>query len=440
MFNGNSQHSTVLPEGAPANPQSDKKLSQWFAEFAGQEGAVLLESSLSAYGRGGRTFAAVNPADRWAIDHNQRIPADWRSQLDSFLSDETAFYALFFSYDFGAELIAGLNENSADGISARREYKALALKYPTVKVLESSSGSPRQQCLPAKPAQSETQSETNIVRRPDRRKYLADVARIAEHIFEGDIYQANLTAEWIVESESSPWDVYCRLRALNPSQYGGYANLGRYTILCSSPERLLTVSDGCIVANPIKGTIATGSTQAETQRNIAMLQSSEKDCAELLMIVDLLRNDLGKICKTGSVRTRSLWRPEVYSSVAHLVAEITGELCDDVSVSQIVSAVFPGGSITGAPKRRAVRILQEIEKRRRGIYTGSFGFKCGSTLDLNIAIRTLTYQPGVEESAGLYHVQAGGGIVADSDPCAEYEEACLKARNVLKAIDMELEP
>ncbi len=282
-----------------------------------------------------------------------------------------------------------------------------------------------------------------MLSRPERSLYLENIARIKNHIHEGDIYQANLTVEWAAESSASPWDVYRRLQTLNPCQYGGYANLGGYTILSSTPERLVAFAGRRITANPIKGTISIGDTKAQTAENLKRLLESEKDRAELLMIVDLYRNDLGKVCQAGSVQTPALWRPETYSSLIHLSAEITGEVRENVSVAEIIEAVFPGGSITGAPKRRAIRILREIEARRRGIYTGSFGYRYGSELDLNIAIRTLTYVPNSQNVAldsGVFYAQAGGGIVADSDAEAEYAEACLKARNLLRAVDSSLEP
>jgi anthranilate/para-aminobenzoate synthase component I len=439
---------------APVAGQTPE-LRQWFAPFAGKFGSVFLESSLSAYGRGGRTFAAVNPVDSWTIEPNQAIPADWMRQLDSFLGDESAFYALFFSYEFGSELVAGLPSisNGANkerpGKECHTEYKALALKYSEVKIdsdyheCDSQDSTGR---LARTQSKAETTGTARLVSRPDRARYLQDHARIKSHIHEGDIYQANLTAEWQIESDASPWDVYRRLHGLNPCQYGGFANLGAYTILSSSPERLVSVEGRMITANPIKGTITKGESAEQTENNLSQLLSSEKDRAELLMIVDLLRNDLGKVCQTGSVQTPVIWRPEIYSSVIHLVAEIKGELRPEVSTAEVINATFPGGSITGAPKRRAIRILRDIENRSRGIYTGSIGYKYGSELDLNIAIRTLTYVPFVQRTKsgesvdGLYHAQAGGGIVADSVAESEFAEAALKVANLLKAIEPELLP
>ncbi len=424
--------------GAVAIGETDIRAE--FSSRAGEFGAVLLESSLSAYGRGGRTFVATYPVAVWAIEHDEPIPTDWMNSLDAFLADTSAFYALFFSYDFGSELVAGevFKQKLEASDSAKQlvpEYKAIVLKYSHVQVTEDVFASVGEVASVA--------NRARMLSKPDRELYRQNIARIKSHIREGDIYQANLTAEWTVESEESPWDVYRRLQRLNPCQYGGYANLGDYTVLSSTPERLVSVKDRIITANPIKGTIAVGVTESQTAKNRQRLVESEKDRAELLIIVDLLRNDLGKICQTGSVKTPTLWSPEIYSSLIHLVAEINGRLREDVTTSQIIDAVFPGGSITGAPKRRAIRILSEIESRKRGIYTGSFGYKYGSELDLNIAIRTLTYVPksqAAPANSGVYYAQAGGGIVADSEADSEYEEAALKVSNLLKAIGPELRP
>ncbi len=413
-------------------------IQAWFASATSDFGSVLLESSLRAYGRGGRTYAATNPVDSWVIEPKQAIPVNWIQQLDSFLADESAFYALFFSYEFGAEIVAG---PTVDNPNATPEYKALALKYSAVRY----GNSLRNGVGPVDASLSASKSlgSASALIRPDQGKYLKDLARIKNHIHEGDIYQANLTAEWQIESDASPWDVYRRLQRLNPCQYGAYANLGDYTILSSSPERLVSVNNREITANPIKGTIAKGNSPQENENNLRQLQSSEKDRAELLMIVDLLRNDIGKVCQTGSVETPVMWRPETYSSVIHLVSEIKGLLRSDVTTAEIINAVFPGGSITGAPKRRAIRILRDIESRNRGIYTGSIGYKYGAELDLNIAIRTLTYSStdeAKERTLGVYRAQAGGGIVADSDAESEFGEAELKVSNLLKAVDPGLLP
>lgn len=397
--------------------------AQLFESYALREGSVLLESTLRAYGRGRASFLATDPIDKFEIPHTDSLPENWSIALDNFIGDRSHFCALFLSYDFGAEIGAGIH--LPEGLSTLP--RIVAYKYKSVKLIESVAPPERAGQRPA---------PVDIISRsgPDPERYQENVLKIKEFINEGDIYQANLTGQWDISSDIPPWDVYQNLRRLNPAQYAGFANLGGTTIISSSPERLLSISGQTIRANPIKGTMALGASEIETLRNKELLLASAKDRAELLMIVDLLRNDLGKLCRYGTVRTHDIWKPEIYSSLIHLVGDIQGELRADVSVSEIIRALFPGGSISGAPKKRAIEILADIEQRPRGMYTGSFGYIYRDQMDLNIAIRTMTHE------RGTYTVQAGGGIVADSDPSAEYEEACLKARNLLKAINPQLEP
>lgn len=415
----------ILDSAKSLRPEKAISPAEPFEPYVLSEGAVTLESSLTAYGRGRLSFMAHTPTDKLEIPHSGALPEDWSDSLDNFIGDRSQFCALFLSYDFGAEICAGIRRS--DGLSG--VPRILAYKYDSVKILESGAvlEMPITRAISIPP-------EITTILRPDPVRYMHDVERIKRRIREGDIYQANLTGEWQVKSDIPPWDVYQNLRRLNPAQYAGFANLGDTTVISSSPERLFSVSGQNIRANPIKGTIALGQCEAETLRNKQRLLASAKDRAELLMIVDLLRNDLGKVCRYGTVRTHDIWKPEVYSSLIHLAGDIRGELKGYVRVSEIINALFPGGSISGAPKKRALEILAEIEGRPRGIYTGSFGYVYRDQIDLNIAIRTMTYHDG------LYTIQAGGGIVADSGASAEYDEACLKARNLLRALSPELEP
>jgi para-aminobenzoate synthetase component 1 len=219
-----------------------------------------------------------------------------------------------------------------------------------------------------------------------------------------------------------------RLRQLNPAPYSAYIDFGEYQVLSSSPERMLYCCDGRVHSSPIKGTIARGSTESETAANLERLVQSEKDRAELLMIVDLVRNDLGKVARIGSVNVDRLFRPQVYSSVIHLMADISAERRPGVGLEQLLAALLPGGSITGAPKRRAVEIIDALEVTPRSVYTGCIGYVKGGAVDLNIAIRTMV------RYAGVYHIHAGGGIVADSRPETEYDEMLLKAANLFKCL------
>lgn len=279
-------------------------------------------------------------------------------------------------------------------------------------------------------AQASHDREPRINAAISREEYLAKVRRINEHIHEGDIYQANFTSRFEVQTNERPFDVYLRLRQITPSPYAAYLNFGDMQILSSSPERMLHREGSHLTTSPIKGTIVAGETAAEIEANRKRLLDSSKDRAELLMIVDLERNDLGKVARIGSVRVDSLFRTELYRSLIHLVSDISAEKDDETSTSSILQALLPGGSITGAPKLRAIEILQQLETTPRGIYTGCIGYMQPGRADFNIAIRTIVHQNGT------YHVHAGGGIVADSSPEAEYEEMLLKASNMFRALGL----
>ncbi|RME27237.1 MAG: anthranilate synthase component I family protein, partial [Candidatus Zixiibacteriota bacterium] len=262
----------------------------------------------------------------------------------------------------------------------------------------------------------------------DHTAYTQRVNAVKQHIAEGDIYQANLTMRAEANSDASPQQVYRCLRKLNPAPNSAFINIGSLQILSSSPERMLLRDGDFVTTSPIKGTIPVGDTPAQSARRRHELLHSEKDRAELLMIVDLLRNDLGRVARHGTVRVDHLFRVETYSSVLHLVSDISCRLRPEIDLTALCRAVMPGGSITGAPKRRAVEILQQQETVPRGIYTGCIGYVAGERAEFNIAIRTMTHHGGV------YHLHAGGGIVADSTADGEQAETLLKARNLTRAL------
>ncbi|HWR82702.1 MAG TPA: anthranilate synthase component I family protein [Candidatus Deferrimicrobium sp.] len=259
-------------------------------------------------------------------------------------------------------------------------------------------------------------------------EYIQKVEQILWHIGRGDIYQANFTARFDVVSAMDPFAAYGRLRRLNPSPYAAYMNFGDYQILSSSPERMFTFEADRILTCPIKGTIQRGRDSSQDAFLKERLLESEKDRAEHVMIVDVERNDLGRVARTGSVRVESLCRAEVYSSVIHLVSDISARIKPGTGLKDIFEALLPGGSITGAPKRRAAEIIAELESTPRSIYTGCIGYLHGDRADFNIAIRTIIRHDG------RYYAHAGGGIVADSDPESEYEEMMLKAANLFRAL------
>ncbi len=250
-----------------------------------------------------------------------------------------------------------------------------------------------------------------------------------ERIAAGEIYQMNLAQRFTCAVAEPPRQLYRRLRALNPAPMGAYLEAGDWTVLSSSPERFLAVADGRIRTFPIKGTRPRGRTPAEDAAQRRELLASEKERAELLMIVDLLRNDLGRVCRFGSVQVRRLHDLETFATVHHLVGEVEGELRPGVGAAELMRAVFPGGSITGAPKIRAMQVIAETEPVPRGIFSGVLGYwsACGR-VDLSIAIRTIVCRRG----EASFHV--GAGIVWDSDPALEYEETLAKGRALRAAL------
>jgi len=281
----------------------------------------------------------------------------------------------------------------------------------------------------APPSREETQSAVSDLRRED---YLARVETIRGCIARGEVYQANLVQRFCCTHHDAPAAVYLRLRELNPAPFALYQNAGEWTVLSSSPERFLELApDGRIRTCPIKGTRPRGRTLAEDGAWREELESSAKERAELLMIVDLLRNDLGRVCEFGSIRVPRLHALETFATVHHLVGEVTGRLRPDVRLGELLRAVFPGGSITGAPKIAALRLIDRLEPHRRGIGMGALGYlSAHGRIDLNIAIRTIVCTRG----QAYFHL--GAGIVWDSNPASEYEETLAKGRALFAALGL----
>jgi para-aminobenzoate synthetase len=269
--------------------------------------------------------------------------------------------------------------------------------------------------------------ERRLVR--DRGQYLDDIAVCQRKLREGESYEICLTNSLRVPAAEDGYDFYRRLRRVNPAPYAAYLKAAGITVACSSPERFLRVDrSGTAESKPIKGTAPRGRTQAEDERLRAKLTASDKTRAENLMIVDLVRNDLGRVCEVGSVHVPRLMVTETYETVHQLVSTIRGQLRADVSVIDAVRACFPGGSMTGAPKLRTMEIIDSLETEARGVYSGAIGFLgCNRTADLNIVIRTAVL------ADGEWRVGAGGAIVLDSDPVLEYEEMLLKAMAPMRA-------
>jgi para-aminobenzoate synthetase component I len=263
-----------------------------------------------------------------------------------------------------------------------------------------------------------------------RAAYLEAVARVREYIFAGDIFQANLSQRFEAMIDETPWNLYLRLRVRNAAPFAAFMDLPDATVLSASPERFLHVDvAGHVETRPIKGTRPRGiGPEHDAALGLALTESA-KDRAENLMIVDLMRNDLSRVCAPGSVRVSELFALERYATVHHLVSTVVGDLEGQYDALDLLRAAFPGGSITGAPKVRAMEIIAELEPSRRGVYCGSVGYwSLTGELDTSIAIRTAVAR------AGRVYFNAGGGIVADSSPEQEYMETLDKARGIIDAL------
>src|SRR5262245_30882137 len=260
-------------------------------------------------------------------------------------------------------------------------------------------------------------------------EYRAAVQRAIDYICAGDVFQVNLSQRLLYPAGDDSLSLYLRLRQCNPAPFAGWFDLGKSQIISASPERFLSVRDGCVEARPIKGTRRrTACAEADLFGGDDLLQS-EKDRAENVMIVDRLRNDLSRVCEPDSVRVTQLCALETYQFVQHLVSAVEGTLAPGKTAIDLVRAAFPGGSITGAPKIRAMEIIAELEPTARGAYCGSLGyFGFDGSMDLSILIRTIT------ASRAWWQFPVGGGIVAQSSPEREYEETWHKAEGLLRAL------
>jgi para-aminobenzoate synthetase component 1 len=406
------------------------EMLNYFEPFAGQKGSIWLDSSYRFSDRGRYSIIAIEPIDDIKIESNpdsffQKIENIKKTGMPmvGYIGYETAMSfidvvpkfknnltpsARFLVYD-KLHIYDHQNRSFIDSdsdIFFKNKYRESNNK------IENSSNK---------------DIGTNVSLAYDW--YKKKIEQVKYHIVEGDIYQANFTHRFVVKSNIDPFVVHKKLRQLNPAPYGSFMNFGDYQIISSSPERMFIRDGSYISSSPIKGTIERGVDDNETKANLTKLITSEKDKAELLMIVDLVRNDLGKIAKIGSVTVDEIFKTEIYSSLIHLVSDISAELIDNVTYYDIFKALLPGGSITGAPKKRAVEIINELEASERSVYTGCIGYILGDKADFNIAIRTMLAKDN------YYYLNAGGGIVNDSQPELEYNELLLKTSNLFKALE-----
>jgi para-aminobenzoate synthetase component 1 len=261
-----------------------------------------------------------------------------------------------------------------------------------------------------------------------REEYMALVEKIINYIIRGDVYEVNLSHRFEAGYQGDPYGLFLKLYQMNPAPFSAYLNFGDNRIISSSPERFLRVEGDWVETRPIKGTIQRGENEEEDLKNRKILANSMKDDAELSMIVDLLRNDLGKVCEYGSVRVKEHKRIEGFSNVWHLISIVEGKLRGEENYASLIRGCFPGGSITGCPKIRSMEIIDELEKYARNLYTGMIFIANDARLDSSIVIRTI-----VAKKRALYF-SVGGAVVYDSSPEREYEETLEKAQSIMKAI------
>lgn len=281
-----------------------------------------------------------------------------------------------------------------------------------------------------KPEQSTSNKEFNFTSNINREKFCENVVRAKQYIKDGDIFQVVLSQRLCVETNHEPLDIYRVLRVLNPSPYMYYLKFNDYRIIGSSPEMLVRVEDGFAETCPIAGTRKRGATKEEDEALEKELLADKKECAEHTMLVDLGRNDIGRISKYGTVKVNNLMHIERYSHVMHIVTNVVGELSEDKTPFDALMSVLPAGTVSGAPKVRAMEIIDELENVKRGPYAGAIGYlSFNGNLDSCITIRTMVIKDNKA------YIQAGAGIVADSVPEMEYEETLNKAKALLKALE-----
>lgn len=263
-----------------------------------------------------------------------------------------------------------------------------------------------------------------------KQSFIEKVGRAQELIQAGDIYQVNLSLEIVLEGHFDPFSLFEAVTSLNPAPFSAFIKTKNGAMISSSPERFLKKEKSRLQTRPIKGTAPRGATLQEDELRKQTLLDSEKERAELLMITDLMRSDLSRIAAVGSVETKEIWRLEAYTNVFHLVSVIEAAAKPEYSMVAMVRALFPGGSVTGCPKMRAMEVIHDLEKAPRGLYTGSMGYFSGGDFDFNIAIRTLV------TADNQIRLRLGSGVVLDSDPEREFEETLHKGQSLFKVLGL----
>ena len=356
-----------------------------------------------------------------AVRHFERLPVPGADSLDL---PESVFMlsTTYLVFDHLKQKIRVVSHAHVQGDAARAYRDAISRIEDVIARLRQPIEIPE----PNLDGETDAAPEFNMTR-----EYYEDmVHKTREYIIAGDVIQTVVSQRMSRRTSAHPFQIYRQLRAINPSPYMYYLDLDGFQIVGASPELLVQVVDGTVAVHPIAGTRPRGATEAEDQALEDDLRADEKERAEHIMLLDLGRNDVGRVSKPGTVNVTQILDVERYSHVIHLVSHVTGELQDGYTNYDALRACFPAGTVSGAPKIRAMEIIAELEPDRRGAYAGAVGyFDFSGNMDTAIAIRTAVFKDGVA------HVQAGGGIVYDSDPDFEYMETIHKASAVLAAID-----
>jgi len=354
--------------------------------------------------------------------HLERLPRPKRDDLQ-FPDLALGLYDTVLAFDVIDRRAWILSTGLPESEGPARRDRAEARIDATLRRLESTRG------LPPLPHLDEPVAWRSNFSRP---AYERMVARVIEYIRAGDIFQANFTQRFLAPTpaDHSPFDLYRQLRQANPAPFSAFLACGETHLASASPERFLRLANGHVETRPIKGTRRRGATAAADAAQASALLASAKDRAENIMIVDLLRNDLSRVCSSNSVITPEICTLESFATVHHLVSTVEGQLANDSDAVDLLRATFPGGSITGVPKIRAMEIIAELEPVARGPYCGAIGYVgFDGSLDSSITIRTMAIRDG------QMAVQAGGAIVVDSDPAAEYAESMAKAQALLDCLN-----
>lgn len=391
------------------------------AAFHEEPGFAFLDSSRNDAGQGRYSILAWRPQSVLRMRDENPFPA-----IDRFLrSNPKGSVIGYFSYDLFRYLEQYKDLKAVDDLGLP---DCCLMAYDRLLVFDHQTQRWTGNVEPraAKPAACRIGEATGEM---TREQYVAGVERALEYIAAGDIYQVNLAQRFSHPFEGSPFALFSALRKLSPSFYGAYLNCGDHVVISSSPELFLSQQGRMIETRPIKGTRPRGANREEDQQLKEDLLGSAKEAAELTMIVDLERNDLGRVCEYGSVEVSQHRYVEELPTLFHTISTVRGRLREGVGAVDVLRATFPGGSISGCPKIRAIEIIDELEPVRRHVYTGAIGFIGAEDMRLSIAIRTMT----VAHNRVYYHV--GSGIVADSDPVREYEETLQKAEGMRQAIE-----